>query len=75
MCLSALAPSAPVPPPSSAGFEDFTRTGGSLLLEQGRLALAQEFVKAMADIGASANIFGVLLSGPNGVGESALRSA
>jgi len=61
--------------PSRAGFEDFTRTGGSLLLEQGRLALAQEFVKAMADMGASANIFGVLLSGPNGVGESALRSA
>jgi hypothetical protein len=65
----------PAPSPSHTGLDDFTSTGGSLLLEQGRLALAQEFVKAMADTGDCANIFGVLLSGPNGVGESALPSA
>jgi hypothetical protein len=36
-------------------------------VEQGRLDLAQEFIKAMLDP-LSAN-FGVLLTGPNGSGE------
>lgn len=67
--------SAPPPPPSRAGLENFTRSGGSLLLEQGRLGLSQEFVKAMADVDASANVFGVLLSGPKGGGELAVRSS
>ena len=64
----------PAPSPSHTGLDDFTSTGGSLLLEQGRLTLAQEFVKAMADPRARAGIFGVLLSGPNGVGEVAERA-
>ncbi len=41
--------------------------GGPLLLEQGRIDLSQEFIKAMRDP-MMAN-FGVLLSGPNGIGK------
>ncbi len=45
------------------------------MVEQGRLGLSQEFLKAMTDPAARrrAGIFGVLLSGPNGVGESAVQ--
>jgi len=71
-CLSAclrLHDPPPALPPSHAGLDVFTSKGGFLLLEQGRLTLAQEFVKAMSDPCARAGIFGVLLSGPNGIGE------
>ena len=43
--------------------------GGPLLLEQGRIDLSQEFVKAM--VKPIQGNFGVLLSGPNGIGEVA----
>ena len=43
--------------------------GGALLLEQGRIDLSQEFVRAMVD--PVKDNFGVLLSGPNGIGEIA----
>ena len=50
-----------------AGFEKLLASGGSFLIEQGRIDLAVEFIRAMESV-AEAN-FGVLLSGPNGIGE------
>jgi hypothetical protein len=41
--------------------------GGSFLLEQGRIDLSREFVRAMTK--PIMGNFGVLLSGPNGIGE------
>lgn len=51
----------------TAGLQELLSKGGDFLVEEGRLARANEFLKAMADP-TTAN-FGVLLSGPNGIGE------
>lgn len=51
----------------AAGFEQLLARGGDILVENGRLDLAGEFMNAIhARVSTS---FGVLLSGPNGTGE------
>jgi len=51
----------------AAGFETLLASGGTVLLEQSRIEQAQEFVNAVGN--PSTASFGVLLSGPTGVGE------
>lgn len=53
--------------PDTAGLEELLARGMDFLVEKGRIDLANEFLKALTDP-AAAN-FGVLLSGPNGIGK------
>jgi hypothetical protein len=52
------------------GLEELMVSGGSILLEEGRLRVSQKFMKAITPPpGRGGGKFGLLLSGPNGAGK------